>query len=175
MRASVLLLLVASLVACEPADVPCTGDCEALSCGPGIDNPPFEGAQHVPEGTTVSYRANPPASGDHWPNWERTWGVFPMPLPRGRWLHNLEHGGVLLLYNCPGGCDDVVQRLVALRNGRRPDRYNAVRVIVTPDPLMPKRVAAVAWNWRWQGDDVDEATLNCFIDRRYDRAPESIP
>jgi hypothetical protein len=40
---------------------------------------------------------------------------------------------------------------------------------------MPHKVAAVAWGWRWQGDAVDMPAMRCFIDARYDRAPESIP
>lgn len=151
------------------------GDEAALRCGPGVDHPPFEGANHVPDGTPVAYQANPPASGDHAEVWQTPWGPYDMPVPRERWVHNLEHGGIVLLYNCPTGCQDVVDELTAIVNGRRPDQYNAKRFILAPDTQMPRKVAAVAWLWRWQGDAVDTAAINCFIDARYDRAPESIP
>jgi hypothetical protein len=170
---SVLLLAACDASRSGPA---CDGgvDCPA-SCGPGVDSPPFEGAQHVAEPTPVHYNANPPASGSHWPMWQEPWGDYPMELPRERWVHNLEHGGVVLLYNCPSGCEDVHQALIAIRNGRQPDQYNAVRILVTPDSVMPHKVAAVAWLWRWQGDTVDANAINCFINARYDRAPESLP
>jgi hypothetical protein len=154
---------------------PVSDDGGAFACGPGVDSPAFEGATHVPDGTHVSYEANPPASGNHWPQWAEPWGPYPQGLPRERWMHNLEHGGVVLLYNCPAGCDDVIAELTALRNGTTPDRFGLQRILIVPDSEMPARVAAVAWRWRWQGDSVDTTTMRCFIDARYDQAPESIP
>src|SRR4051794_40836170 len=44
------------------------GPC-ALSCGPGVDAPPYEGATHIEEPTPITYVANPPASGNHWGQW----------------------------------------------------------------------------------------------------------
>jgi hypothetical protein len=90
-------------------------------------------------------------------------------------VHNLEHGGVVLAYNCPAGCDDVVAELTALWQSTPPDRFNEQRLLVLPDTAMPHKVAAIAWGWRWQGETVDTAAVRCFIDARYDRAPESIP
>lgn len=148
---------------------------DSLGCGPGVDSPPSEGQLHVAEPTPVIYAANPPASGPHWPMWQEPWGAYPDGVPRERWVHNLEHGGVVLLYNCPSGCDDVVTALNELREGTRPDQYNEQRLLVLPDAQMPHKVAAVAWLWRWQGEAVDRAALRCFVDARYDHAPESIP
>jgi hypothetical protein len=130
---------------------------------------------HEAEGTPVSYRANPPASGNHWPVWQTPWQAYTTAVPRERWVHNLEHGGIVLSYHCQDGCPEVVAELTALRNATAPDQYNEQRVLITPDPLMPKRVAALAWGWRWQGDAVDSSTIQCFIRDRYDRGPESIP
>lgn len=159
----------AKMNACDDA-----GPC-ALSCGAGIDSPPYEGAMHVPEPTPVDYMANPPASGPHWPVWQQPWGAYPMELPRERWVHNLEHGGIVLLYNCPSGCDGDVAALQAIIDGTPADQYNEQRFILTPDTVMPHKLAAVAWRWRWQGEAVDMATIRCFVQARYDRAPESIP
>ena len=150
------------------------GSC-ALDCGPGIDAPNYEGATHVAEGSTVNYCENPPASGNHYPVWLMDWGLHPENVPRERWVHNLEHGGIVLLYNCPSDCPDVVAQLTALRNSLQPDRYNEVRVIITADHTMPKKLAALAWGWRWQGDTLDVPTVKCFIADRYDHGPESIP
>jgi hypothetical protein len=145
----------------------------ALKCG-GVEQLGIEGANHVAPPTMVSYRDNPPASGNHWFNWA-TWGVAAQPIPREQWVHNLEHGGIVLLYNCPSGCDADVMTLTRIYRERPVDKYNVVRVIINPDTMMPKKFAALAWGWRWQGDTVDEAAIECFIDERYDRAPESVP
>jgi hypothetical protein len=149
-------------------------ECAVFRCGAGIDSPPYEGATHVPVGSTINYIANPPASGNHYPT-PAAWGVYTTALARGSWVHNLEHGGIVLSYNCPGGCDADVQQLIAIRDATPPDRFNEQRLIVTPDPLMPHRFAAVAWLYRWQGEALDAAAINCFIGARYDRAPESLP
>jgi hypothetical protein len=103
------------------------------------------------------------------------WGPYPNGLPRERWVHNLEHGGIVLLYNCPSGCDDVVGELTTIYSATPVDRFNEQRILIVPDTLMPHKVAALAWRWRWQGDAVDMATIRCFINARYDRAPESTP
>jgi hypothetical protein len=147
----------------------------ALDCGAGVDAPPKETATHIPEPTPIQYSANPPASGPHWPVWQEPWQPYPGGLPRERWMHNLEHGGIVLAYNCPSGCDDVIAALTAIWQATPPDQFNEQRLLVVPDLLMPHKVAAIAWGWRWQGDSVDMSAIRCFIDARYDRAPESIP
>ena len=173
---SVVALALAGCHAADDGGAACTdGPPCALDCGPGIDAPANEGQLHVPEPTMVSYRANPPASGPHWPMWQEPWQPYPDGLPRERWVHNLEHGGVVLAYNCPDGCDDVIGELTTLWQSTPPDRFNEQRLLVVPDGAMPHRVAAIAWGWRWQGETVDTPTVRCFIDARYDRAPESIP
>jgi hypothetical protein len=155
-------------------DSGCDADGGVCACGPGIDAPPDEGRDHVPVGTTVSYRANPPASGPHYPM-PAPWGVYTMPLARELWVHDLEHGGIVLAYNCPSGCDSLVAQLIAIKDGTPADQYNEQRFIITPDPKLPKTLAALAWDYRWQGDTLDVPTVRCFISARYDRAPESIP
>ncbi|HZS41198.1 MAG TPA: DUF3105 domain-containing protein [Polyangia bacterium] len=155
---------------CDGGDPSCP-----THCGRGIDSPPDEGRTHVPIGSTVNYVANPPASGNHYPVWWTPWGLTTQLVQREYWVHNLEHGGIVLLYNCPSGCTDVVDQLVAIRNGTPPDQFNEQRILITADGKMPHKVAALAWDWRWQGDSVDAAAINCFIKARYDHGLESIP
>ena len=86
---------------------------------PGTTNPPETapppgfvqpdmGHLHVNPGTKVTYANCPPASGKHY----NVQGVGPIDgglhgpddatVPEG-WVHNLEHGAIVLLYSCPGG------------------------------------------------------------------------
>src|SRR5438105_14857462 len=97
----------------------------AFACGPGVDQRPIEGQMHINPPATISYRDNPPASGNHYPV-PAPWGVS--TVQREQWVHNLEHGGIVLVYNCPAGCDADVQKLIALRNRRKADQFNEVRV-----------------------------------------------
>ena len=69
------------------------------------------GRGHVTVGTSVSYTYCPPASGKHYnaggqgPIAPRFYGPDDNTVPQN-WLHNLEHGGMSILYNCArSGCD----------------------------------------------------------------------
>ena len=35
--------------------------------------------------------------------------------------------------------------------------------MVTPDTLMPRKVAAMVWGWSWSGDTVDRAAIQCIL------------
>lgn len=73
------------------------------------------GRTHVSTGSFVRYLFCPPASGRHYigtnvgPIRTAVYGPNEEALPQG-WIHNLEHGGVVILYRCPGdGCTDAGQ------------------------------------------------------------------
>jgi hypothetical protein len=73
------------------------------------------GHTHVDPGTRVKYLYCPPASGKHYPEpgGPISAGVYApgdIQIPQG-WIHNLEHGGLVLLYKCPGdACTDQGQQ-----------------------------------------------------------------
>lgn len=57
------------------------------------------GREHVPDETVVEYNSNPPTSGNHYGDWTRA-GVYDKPVSDGHLVHSLEHGYVILSYNC---------------------------------------------------------------------------
>ena len=61
-----------------------------------------EGWAHVPEGSAIAYVHNPPASGPHYPVWLR-YEEFTSAQARGYWVHNLEHGAIVMLYRPDAG------------------------------------------------------------------------
>jgi hypothetical protein len=71
---------------------------------------------HVQPGDFVRYPFCPPASGKHvnaqgaGPISAKVYGPDDKAVPQG-WIHNLEHGGLVLLYRCTGGdaCTDAGQ------------------------------------------------------------------
>jgi hypothetical protein len=70
---------------------------------------------HVAVGTVITYTYCPPASGKHFnasglgPIAPRYYGPDDTAIPEG-WIHNLEHGGLVVLYNCArSGCDTAAQ------------------------------------------------------------------
>ena len=137
---------------------------------------PIEAADHVPEGTQITWKNRPPSSGQHFPVWSQNYGVLDQLAP-GYWVHNLEHGAVAILYNCPDGCPDVVQQLKDLYpnlpKGRN-SRGGQPRVIIVPYNDMDYKIAAVAWGWILPLDTVDTDKITRFVDARIDRGPECV-
>jgi hypothetical protein len=170
------MLLVRILVGCSGERVGLPeplGLCEACeeSC---VEEavPPAAESPHVTGG--VDYPDPPPTSGEHDPCWA-PWGVHDDELPDERWVHNLEHGGVVLLYNCdggssagPDGCADEVAELAASVEAR--GQFG----ILTPYSLLPARFAAVAWGHRYVTDCFDPDALSSFWDSHVNQAPESV-
>ncbi len=73
------------------------------------------GRGHVAVGTPLTYTFCPPASGKHYnasglgPIPPRFYGPDDGTVPQG-WIHDLEHGGMVILYNCArSGCDTGAQ------------------------------------------------------------------
>jgi hypothetical protein len=122
------------------------------------------GASHA--NGPIAYPDPPPVGGSHNPCWG-AWGVHDQPLAAEQWVHNLEHGGVVLLYRCPGGCASDVTRLAAFVRAHP-------RSLLTEYSSLPKRFALVAWGYRLLTDAIDDAAFEAFYASHFDHAPESI-
>jgi hypothetical protein len=132
--------------------------------GQCVQRPTIGPAVHVAD--PIDYPDKPPAGGPHHPCWAR-WGVHDQPVLDDNWVHNLEHGGVVLLYRCPEGCATEVENLttfVAEHN----------RTLLTAYDDLPQRYGAVAWGARITMDTLDLPTLDAFYKLYFDHAPESI-
>jgi hypothetical protein len=57
------------------------------------------GRDHVNDISDEEYNSNPPTSGKHFPVWAKR-GVYNRVLSDGHLLHSLEHGYVVISYNC---------------------------------------------------------------------------
>jgi hypothetical protein len=150
------------------------------SCFVEIDSPPLMGAEHVPIGTDVQWDSNPPSSGPHFPVWA-AYEAYTSPVPRGYYVHDEEHGGVILLYTCAtsGGCPEVAAALQSVSDALPDDPLCAqagqgvrVRTVITPDPLLDVPVAAAAWGWVYRADCVDVPSLTQFALAHYGQGPE---
>ena len=73
---------------------------------------PDEGQAHIPNDRAGVYKAPyPPTSGQHWGNTWAEWEMYGDPIPPEVFVHNLEHGGIVLLYRCDTPCPDLVAQL----------------------------------------------------------------
>jgi hypothetical protein len=143
------------IVSSEACDA-CGGDCV-------IEHLVYPARYHVT--AAVDYPEVPPAGGPHNRCWA-DWGVHDAPVEDDNWVHNLEHGGVVLLWNCPDGCDADVAAIDAFATARD-------KTVTTPYDALPTRFGVVAWEWRMLTGCFDESATTAFYDAHVDKAPES--
>lgn len=171
---ALVVMVVAGLPACGGDDG--GGPHQVGACDGVVFDVADEGGAHVPIATPIEWSSNPPATGTHYPIWAG-WDRHYPALDRGYYVHNAEHGGVVLLYNCPAGCPDVVASLLDVVRNATPDPSctNSVkhRIIVAGDLLLPPevQVAAVAWDTVYTASCFDPY-LTTFLRARYRHGPE---
>jgi hypothetical protein len=138
---------------------------------------PSEGQTHVPEGSAIQYVSNPPSSGSHYPS-PKPWGVYEETIPPGYWVHNLEHGGVVVLYDCPQACPEVTAMVRdALKNFPK-DSFGEVKLVSTPYQGLPNgaKTAAVAWQWvETYPTSITYEQLLAFFNAHVNHSPENVP
>jgi hypothetical protein len=132
---------------------------------------PDAGRDHIAAGTPhAPYSSNPPTSGPHDPS-PAAWGIYDRQLPDEVLVHNLEHGGIVIYYNCPQACPELVQQLKDVAG-----QYRS-KVVLAPRPNadVKTRIQLTAWTWLDQFDDFDAARIKAFIAAHKDKGPEFIP
>jgi hypothetical protein len=139
----------------------------------------YEGATatHLPECSDIVYATSPPVFGDHFPTWA-AYGTYDFPVPLGYLVHDLEHGAVVIYYDCPGGCADelaTVQAFVdALPADPRCSETVRVQVVLVPRPDLGSRWAASAWAYSLTADCFDPEVFGQFYDAHHGRGPEDL-
>lgn len=143
-------------------------------------NIPISTAIHVAECTAVSYATNPPSGGNHWSQWV-AFRKYTVPVPREMYVHNMEHGAVVLSYRCDDGCPDVVAALGQVFDEAAGDVLCVstgggakARLVLTPDPKLDTPIAASAWGATYTATCLDPASLAEFVSANYGGGPESL-
>jgi len=133
-----------------------------------------QGRDHVNPGTPVTYSgALPPSSGAHWPQpaGPVKAGIYDQLVPFEATTHNLEHGGIVIVYN--GLSVGEITQLKQFVTDTLKTKYQ--KVLLEPYPgLRDAKITAVAWDWRLILQTLDTASLFKFITVHYDgaEAPE---
>jgi len=132
-----------------------------------------EGSDHVAVGSQIRYKADPPASGPHYP-FPAPAGVFPNGLQTGFWVHNLEHGYIVVLYRSPVSPARIGQFDGMLRDFPK-SKFGNVKLVFVPYAGMPARFTFLSWDWRYETNTFDRATLLRFYKDHVDHGREDIP
>lgn len=150
-------------------DYSCSGEAYPVICEAQIINEPSDGAGHYNNPIGLCYDESPPSSGPHRPMWGR-WGEYEY-MPPQRYIHNLEHGGVAILYH-PCVEQAIIDSLRTLACSRPDDDGGEFRWVLTPYADLPTNIAVVAWEWTYLNDCFESLSINEFIDEHYRNAPE---
>ncbi len=137
----ILVVVVAAVVAgAGCAGEPLEGRCEPVDGAVAVAN---EGWAHKNDPADHVYVENPPASGPHYPVWA-SYGVAEEPLERGQWVHNLEHGAIVLLLGDAASDEAEAELRAGFEAIPVDDECGHRRAILTRDPELDDPVAVLA-------------------------------
>ncbi len=118
---------------------------------------PIASRQHIPDGTTATdYNSDPPTSGQHYDT-PALAGFYDDAIPDEQLVHNLEHGYVVIYYNCSNLTADACQNLKAqIQNGidrAGLDRFTqSSKLIAVPRPAMADLITYTSWGRLYRAD-----------------------
>jgi len=124
----------------------------------GVQTFDDQGNAHIPApAEAYIYNSRPPTSGPHSPG-IADWGEHFEPVIEWNQVHNLEDGGVIMHYNCPDGCPEIVEELRDILRD-----MGTHQLILHPYPTMDSRIALTAWTKMLTMDEVDRERIEEFI------------
>lgn len=143
-------------------EVPAGPAATGRACDPVVVDPldPRSTQHLLPGAPAPAYADDPPTSGPHLAGGAVS-GSQTAPLEAPVQVAVLEEGGILVQYRPTLG-DKAQARLISLL---------ADKVVLAPNPALPRPVIATAWRHRLACRSVDLASLRTFIAERKGRGP----
>lgn len=139
---------------------------------------PDMGHAHVPVNTVIRYTYCPPASGKHYdapeqgPVPARAYGPNDAVIPEG-WIHNLEHGGLVILYRGVDADQAALQALYSAIPASPvcgfPPGGNSPGPVIARFDQMAWPYSAVVWDHVLPMEKVDKAAVLDFYARYGER------
>lgn len=155
----------------------------------GTKIPDQGGGLHLSRGEShPPYNSIPGTSGWHYSDSDApiSWGTYSEFIPDEVLVHNLEHGGVGIHYNCTEECDFLIRQLESMAKyteGNWVDKYIATldpevdatkllqarqlkrnyKVVMSPYPAMDTPIVLTAWNFLDELEEFDEPRIQRFL------------
>jgi len=165
-------------------DTAAAGDARTVleAAGCTLDERPADPGIHsigTPEGTSDDWKTDPPTSGAHY-EVPVIWGAYTEPVNNAQLVHNLEHGGVFIMYG-----DEVPEATVAQLRAFYDENQNGT--VLAPYPTLGDEIALGAWVSKSPStpDDAnayiatctafDETAFQAFFDAFQFKGPERFP
>lgn len=138
---------------------------------------PTQGRTHIQLGDPHEpYNSDPPTSGPHAPPIGA--GFYDEAPPDENLVHNLEHGYVILWYNCTGldetGCQTLKTQIRDVMDRAKPVVIgtDVKKLIAVPRPSMEARIALTSWGRIDKLTTFNETEIMEFVRDFRNQAPE---
>jgi hypothetical protein len=128
----------------------------------------LEDRTHFALGTIYTdYTSDPPTSGPH-ALAPADWGVSDVLIAKEQAVHNMEHAGVVVWYNCTAGTPLDSDACTVLRNALAQivseEAGSGRRVVMTPYPTMDTQIGLTSWGYVDKFDEFDGERVRLFIE-----------
>jgi uncharacterized protein DUF3105 len=139
---------------------------------------PIQGANHIPVGQPHEpYNSNPPTSGPHYATPAEA-GFYDAAPPDEQLVHDLEHGYVIIWYNCSKLSDSQCRQLKSqiqqvMGSAGNSLITNTPKLIGVPRTNMETQLALTTWGRLDKFDSFDSQRILNFIKVFRDTAPEN--
>lgn len=161
------LAIVLSLVLPNSMGRQNDGQVNPLEVGSQVE---IQAGEEIPVGDShPPYTTSPPTSGWSYspPDGEIKWGLRQESIPDETQVAYLKRGAVLVQYNCPEECPDLVEQLRLIVN-RYPEK-----VLLAPYGNMESAISLTAWGWIDTLDDFNDSRVDQFIQAHIASGPKT--
>ena len=150
---------------------------QAMKSKPGASVPVMASARHIQVGEQhEAYNSDPPTSGPHYAQPAQA-GFYDEALPDETLVHNLEHGYVIIWYNCAGlsdsDCQTIKTQIKTVMDNAKPVTITGTKkLIAVPRPNMGTLIALTSWGRIDKLNSFNEQEMAEFINDFRNEAPE---
>jgi hypothetical protein len=144
----------------------------------GVADHKSQGQNHIAEGAKhVVYNSDLPSSGPHYQGASApaSWGIYTQELPAEVFLHNLEHGGVVIAYspNLPQQQVTKLQKLFAAPS--TDSTFSAGKYLMFPRSTNKQPLELASWTRTYSLGSYDQSKIEKFYENNVANklAPES--
>ncbi|MBW3568528.1 DUF3105 domain-containing protein [Candidatus Parcubacteria bacterium] len=131
-----------------------------------------QGREHLANGATYGqYNSDLPSSGPH-AQQPTNWGIHETEVPPETFVHNLEHGGVVIAYK-PDLPQDQIEKLKALFGPPYSrENFQPSKALVMPRASNSKPIQLASWTKTYELDEFNEDLLVQFYLANIGKSPE---
>jgi hypothetical protein len=134
-----------------------------------------QGRGHIEVATEHDpYNSSPASSGPHYDT-PAPWGIKDNEVIDEIFVHNLEHGGIVITYRPDLPAEQLEELKQAFGQLPPSPQFNNVKAILTPRSKNERPISLAAWRYTYDMDTVNAEDIIKFYEDHIDQGPELVP